>query len=145
VPIHRRAPKPIAWTEPNRRDFQPPFEHRDRFRRTPAETQGIAEVEQGIGVVDVFAVGREGTHRLFQHGDRLFGPARLNQFEAFLVEGGSKFRVFPDRFGRGRRRRGFDFRRSFDFRPDFGTFTARSTFARIATRSAFATRSRFAV
>src|SRR5215213_5051426 len=67
-------------------DLEAPFEDRDRLIGATAEPQRVAEIEERVGVFEVFAFRWEGPHRLFEDRDRLFVLARLDHFEAFLIE-----------------------------------------------------------
>src|SRR5918999_1006465 len=65
------------------------LEIRDRRLRVPGAVQRLAQVEEGVGVVDVGAVLRPRGHRVLQDRHRAGIVALLHQREALLVQGGA--------------------------------------------------------
>src|SRR4051812_23182236 len=108
-------------------DLKPLFEDRDRLFGTAAEAQGATEVEERVGVAEVFAAFRVGSDRFFEYGDRRFVFPRLDHRVALFVEGGPGFGAA---FGSGRR---FGFA-GFGSFGGFGFFGSLARFRRFGGR-----------
>src|SRR5215210_4663193 len=59
------------------RNLQPAFEHRDRLVRAAGEPQGMTEVVEGVGIVDVRRPRGESGHGPEKDGDGLVVAALL--------------------------------------------------------------------